>query len=222
MEMGFKVALIGLMSVAVSCSELKKEKQLEETSDGRNTLSFELDGVAVKQLEDGGGTIIDYGGKLFSATKWSYAAFDIEKETGTVMVRAILDSKDYHELRFCFPEDDLRQGVCSQLEASFVYAILPEIRKSYEVEPGWNRTETIREAEYGYATISDASLSIRTWTTNKNGVPILAGNFSFSGHLTDSLGNVVHFQAKKGVFDITDDPYRPRKEHAGGKWGRFE
>ena len=209
-----------LLNVAC-CSDLKDENPLLETAQGRNTLSFVINGKTVKQIEAGGGCIRQYGNKLYSTQKWSYAAFDKDELTGDVMIRALLDHSVYHELRIYIPSDYLRNEACFHPEATLFYLYSPRIVNAILSDSGEKEYEVI-DAEYKAATISEASIRIRNWTTTENGIPILAGNFSLSGYYSDTNGNIFPFRIEKGVFDLTDNPYRPRSSHSGGKWGEYE
>lgn len=209
------VILKGLLSLIIITALVCCSKLLENGEGiGRNILHFSINSESVSQVERGVPMLHNFRtvNGLFLSSPLSFAAFNSDDD-GYTTIRAVLNSPTYYELRMKMPTDKISEGVTCSPEVSLYYVLLPQIReKRYTDETGFTHYKTIRQAVYGKAQVSEASLKVRSYfpendpRKGKPRTPTLCGNFSFSGHYKDSLENVISFKVVDGYFDVSDSP----------------
>lgn len=108
----------------------------------------------------------------------------------------------FKEIRLLVPKKNIHSGVRLVPEVSFSFFLLPEISHWERVE-GYNFIELIidRPQQVRKAEIESAFLYVRRWDADNK---IFAGDFSMTGHYTDSTGTTIPFNVTDGVFDVTN------------------
>ncbi|MBP5504810.1 MAG: hypothetical protein J6X89_01755 [Bacteroidales bacterium] len=192
------VGAMALFLNAACDGRLNPDIYFEETAEGRNVLSFTFNGEGVYQKTS--------GGFPSEAPLSRWATYKEDAESGSIVVEARLNHRDFYWLSFSIPQAEAAEGAQFKPEMDFEYVYLPELSHLGEPEsgPGYTSTPVVidREQECRNATVTEATVKIRKWS---RGEKVLAGNFTMKGHYTDSTGKVIQFHVKDGMFDVTDD-----------------
>lgn len=188
-----------LLSLA-SCERLNPDIYFEETSSGRNVLSFTLNKEKVYQAISGGFP------SEYPITR--YATYQRDTVEGNVIIAARLSHKRFSYISFTVPEEQVTEGATISPSVNFEYLYLPQIAHwgKPEVTPNYTATPLVidRKAEYRKVSVTLSSLKVRKWDQDKK---ILSGNFTMTGHFADSTGKVFKFKVEDGMFDVTDQAY---------------
>ena len=203
------LCILFIVTALVCCSKMANGDGM-----GRNILHFSINREYVDQVVRGVPFLHNFRtvNGLFESYPLSFAAFNYDDD-GYTTIRAVLNSPTYYELRMKMPSDVISEGATCHPEVSLYYVLLPQIRVKVSTDDsGYTRYKTIRKAVYAKAIISEANLSVSSYypandpRKDKPRSPTLCGNFSFSGHYTDSLENVISFNVVDGYYDVSDSP----------------
>lgn len=205
--------LLVISIIFVSCQKLYDFRPHEKTAVGRNVLSFYIDGEEYTQRRAGRPLYISKYGERYLSSEKSFAAFSINDDE-TTTIRAFIVTPKYYALDIKLPDNTFSAGATYRPEVTFYYVYLPKIRN-------------VRQAVYRKATITEARVDINTYypkaESGKCDRPVLAGEFTFSGHYADSLGQTHYFKAEKGIFDVSDSPIQllGPDYYPGTIWGGY-
>ena len=192
----FSAVILVILSLS-SCELLKSNSYFDETSSGRNVLSFTMNGVRLFQAYR--------GGDMFSPSPLHrFATYQEDKQKDSIFIEATLYNRTFRYISFAVPAKAVRDGVSLSPDVKFSFLYLPQI-SHLEPNPDYPNVERVvvdRPAEYRYVNIDAPKLNIRRWSREKK---ILAGSFTFEGNYTDSTGRVTSFVVTDGLFDVTDN-----------------
>lgn len=190
------LCFVALLLTFASCERLNPDIYFEETSSGRNVLSFTLNDEKVYQAISGGFP------SEYPLTR--HATYQRDTVEGNIIIAARLSHKRFSYISFTVPEEQVTEGATISPSVYFEYLYLPRI--AHWGEPDGYGTPLVidRKAEYRKVSVTLSSLKVRKWDQDKK---ILSGNFSMTGHFADSTGKVFKFKVEDGMFDVTDQSY---------------